>query len=417
MISATTIDQINDLAIADVVGKYVDLKKSGANYCAPSPFTDEKTPSFFVVPSKNIFKCFSSGKGGSAITFVMEKVGLNYPDAIKEIAGQFNIQVEYEQNGHPPEHYDELERLYTINHAAARRYAEQFHNIRKIADHPAVHELVDKRKFTDETIVQWQIGYAPGDVSGEYTPAKWNFLSSKIVLNGYYEQAIELGLIKTKNQDNYDTFRHRIMFPIIDHAGRYAGFGGRALQSDGMNPKYLNSDDSRIFNKSKILYGLNFAIQAIRKKGYANITEGYTDVISFHQAGLDNTVGTCGTALTEDQCKLLRKYTDKAVLFYDGDDAGQRAAMRAIDILIKCKFQPPMVVPMPSIVTVKAPQPTEETPGPLPIDPFHKEIVFITQRNRETIFVRHNNTVHELALDRIEAIEKVDPDELVRMFA
>jgi DNA primase len=359
MISPETIDNVHQLSIVDVVSNYVpDLKKAGTTYRARSPFTDDKTPSFYVVPQKNIFKCFSSGKGGGAVKFVMELTGKSYPQAIEEIAKAHNIAVQYETNGQQPkEYYEQLELLYKINQATANRYAEMLLEVD--AHHDAFKELIDKRRFSADTIVQWQIGYAPGDIA-EYRPERWRFLSEVLVQKGFYEAGIELGLIKTKNQVNYDVFRNRVIFPIIDHNERYVGFGGRALKSDQYNAKYINSPESRIFNKSKILFGLHFAGNAIRKQGYANLMEGYTDVISFHQAGLTNSVGTCGTALTEDQCKLLKKYTTRVVLFGDGDRAGQSAVLRSIDILMSHGLQT-SVVPMPAMEDGRKVDPDELT--------------------------------------------------------
>jgi DNA primase len=347
MISLSTIDRVRELSIVDVVSHYVnDLKKAGTSYSAKSPFTEEKTASFYVVPQKNIFKCFSSGKGGSAINFVMEFTGKPFPQAVEEIAKAHHIAVEYENNGQQPkEYYDEVERLYKINQATANRYAEMLLEVD--AHHEAFKELIDKRRFSADTIVQWKIGYAPGDIA-EYRPERWRFLAETLVQKGLYEPGVELGLIKTKGNVNYDVFRNRIIFPIIDHQDRHVGFGARALKADQYNAKYLNSPESRVFNKSKILFGLNFAAGAIRKQGFVNLMEGYTDVISFHQAGLTNSVGTCGTALTEDQCKLLKRYTNKVVLFGDGDRAGQAAVLRSIDILMGAGFQT-SVVPMPEV--------------------------------------------------------------------
>jgi len=405
MISPSTIDKVRDLSIVDVVGKFVpDLKKSGANYSAKSPFANEKSASFFVVPAKQIFKCFSSGKGGDGIKFVMEHEKMEYIDAIKTLCAEFSIQIEYESNGLPKEHYDEIELLYKMNKRAAQLYAEQLLTIN--GNHPAFTELINKRRFSPDTLAQWEIGYAPGEVSGEYTPGKWNFLAKQIISSGRYQQGIDLGIIKTKGDVNYDTFRNRIIFPIIDHHARYVGFGARALVADKYNAKYLNSSDSKVFNKSQTLFGLHFAGHAIRKVGYANLMEGYTDVISFHQAGQNNTVGTCGTSLTEDQAKLLRKYTKNVVMIGDPDEAGQNAMQRNIDILIPHGFEV-SVVPMPSIVQLKR----ENGKQPW------REAVFITQRTKESIWCKYNTAdVEEIPLSNVEAIEKVDPDELVRMF-
>lgn len=414
MISPTTIELVKELSIVDVISNYVDLKRSGSAYRGQSPFSNEKTPSFYVVPGRNFFKDFSSGKGGSAITFVMEKEGLNYVQAIERIAKDHHITVEYERNGHPQEYYDEIEQLYKINQATARRYAEALFQVD--GRHPAFRELIDRRRFSPDTIAQWQIGYAPGDISEGYTPKKWNFLSRILIEKGLYKPAEELGLIRTKNEINYDAFRHRIIFPIIDHRDRYVGFGARALRPDSFNPKYLNSNDCRIFNKSKVLYGLNFAGQAIKKQGYANLMEGYTDVISFHQAGIPNTVGTCGTALTDEQCVLLKDYTNKVVLINDGDEAGQKATISSIDLLMKHGFQT-SVIPLPAIVQLKRETPSDEDPNPQP----WREHVIITEHNKDYIMcIHHDDKLGKETLQffhkEIDLIEKIDPDELTRQF-
>lgn len=430
MISPTTIEQIKELSIVDVIGNYVDIKKVGTAYRGKSPFTNEKSASFYVVPVRNFFKDFSSGKGGSAITFVMEHESISYVQAIERIAKDHNITVEYERNGLPKEHYDEIAQLYTINQATARRYAEALFDLKPLEvpapayllkehpdikptyiQHPVVSELINKRRFTPDTIAQWQIGYAPGDVTEGYTPSKWNFLSRILIEKGLYKQGEELGLIKTKDGVNYDSFRHRIIFPIIDHLDRFVGFGARALQTDKYNAKYLNSSDCLIFTKGKVLFGLNFAGKAIKKQGYANLMEGFTDVISFHQSGINNTVGTCGTALTEDQCKLLKEYTNKVVMINDPDEAGQNATVRNIDLLMKFGFQT-SVIPLPSIVQCKRNKPTPEDLNPQPF----RELVWIYEREHDYIKARYQDEEKVFLTKEIEVIEKLDPDEFSRMF-
>jgi DNA primase len=349
MISKSTIERIKDLPIADVISHYIDLKKNGSGYKAPSPFTDEKTPSFFVVPAKNIFKCFSTGKGGDAIRFVMEHQNLNFIDAIKEIAGKCGERIEYDTPATPEDKQqaDHREVLYKLNEATARQYQKQLATLleQRAANlefiHPAIDEIV-KRKFTFDTLAQWQIGFAPiGD--------KWNFITN-LIGDKHYAEAIELGLIKKseKSGTTYDAWRNRVMYPIHDQHGRIVGFGGRALAPDEHNPKYLNSGESKIYRKDETLYGLHFAHAPIRKHGYAYMMEGYTDVISFHQAGFNCTVGTCGTSLTESQCKLLKKYCSKVILFPDPDKAGEASALRSIDLLMKQGFEV-AVVPMPQV--------------------------------------------------------------------
>lgn len=418
MIHPTTIEAVKELSITDVIGKYVDLKKAGNNntFRAPSPFTNEKTPSFYVVGNKGFFKCFSSGKGGDHITFVIEKFGIGYIDAIQKLCADFGIEVKYEENGHEPDYYDKLKLLHKINHAAANRYAGQLQQIFAwdlpeggTAWYKTVYtELIERRKFTHDTIVQWQIGFAPGTDDDGYTPKEWRFLASTLVEKGYYDQGIALGLIKTKEGVTYDTFRSRIMYPIVDHHGKYVSFGGRTIKDHHgeHNAKYLNGGNSPIFDKSRVLYGLHYAADAIRKAGYVNLMEGYTDVISFHQAGITNTVGSCGTALTDEQCKLLKKYTNRAALFFDPDEPGQNAAMRSIDLLMQHGFLT-SIVPLPTVITLKEGEGKPWT-GP--------EAVFIRHREKDRVICRRGQEEIELPMTDIASAEKIDPDELVRMF-
>lgn len=332
MISQTTIDQVNDIAIYDVISHYVDgLKRTGATWKAKSPFTDEKSASFYVVPRKNIFKDFSSGKGGNAIAFVKEKLGKTFPEAVEEIAGKFGIKVEYEHVAKEEEGAAEAKDLmYKMNEAVARKYHAQL--IDTDHTHPAYQEIITNRRYTDETILQWQIGYAPG------ADEDWKFLVNTIGAANR-QTAIDLGLIKESKGVTYDVFRHRVVYPIHDHVGRVVGFGGRTLHPKDKEPaKYINSQESKIYRKEGILFGLCFAQKAIAEMKYAFLMEGYTDVISFHQAGFPNTVGTCGTALTEAQCKLLKRFTTKVVLLRDSDQAGEKASMRDIELLKQFGF-------------------------------------------------------------------------------
>lgn len=355
MISQSSIERIKDYNVYDVLQHYIpDLKKVGANYRACSPFSGEKTPSFYIVPSKNIFKCFSSGKGGSAITFVMEKYSMSYPDAIKDIASKVGERLEYDEVSTEEQKtkLQHKEVLYKINEAAARKFVEEIKKLVPLSettseqpiDNEIYADLVTKRNYTPDTIIQWQIGYAPGNTP-DYAPVQWKFLTDLIGAK-HYGEALELGLIVTKNGTTYDAFRHRIMFPIHNEHGRIIGFGGRRPKEDAYNAKYLNSPSSEVYVKEKTLFGLHHAAKAIRESGYAFLMEGYTDVISFHQAGYNVSVSTCGTALTVEQCKLLRKYTQKVVLFRDGDKAGQDAMLRDIDLLVAHGIET-WVVPMP----------------------------------------------------------------------
>jgi DNA primase len=374
-ISQSTIERVHDAPILDVVRTYIhDLKKNGTTgYKAISPWSNEKTASFYVVPGKNIFKDFSSGKGGGPVRFVMEKEQCTYYEAVHKVANICNEVVEYDN---VPDNYkeetDHREALYKINEAAARKYAEQLK--RSMVDQSIVdgettidHRLstiiqseLTKRQYTQDTIIQFQLGYAPGDTAG-YQPNQWKFITA-LAGDKSYQTALEAGLINTKNGHTYDVFRHRLMFPIHNTQGRIVSFGGRALPTtveaspslsergpggEVFKPaKYLNGSESKIFHKESILYGLYFATKAIRDCGYAYLMEGYTDVISFHQAGYNNAVATCGTALTPKQCELLKRYCKKVVLFRDGDDAGERAALRDIDLLVQHGFEV-SIVPMP----------------------------------------------------------------------
>lgn len=360
-ITQSTIERVLDAAIYDVVNSYsdIELKKNGpTGYKAISPWGKEKTPSFYVVPGKNIFKDFSSGKGGGPVKFVMEKEQCGFYEAVHKVASIIGERVEYDAL--PDNHKevtDHRESLYRINEAAARKYVEQLRQ--STVDSPQWTEL-QKRCYTEHTIVQWQLGYAPGDTAG-YQPNQWKFITN-LAGDKSYQAAIDARLINTKNGHTYDVFRHRLIYPIHDHRGRIVSFGGRALEStvkatpslsergqggEVFTPaKYLNGADSIIFKKENVLFGLHFASKAIRACGYAYITEGYTDVISMHEAGYNNTVGTCGTALTHHQCELLKRYCKKATLFYDGDGPGQKATLRAIDMLVQHGFEV-SVVPMP----------------------------------------------------------------------
>lgn len=334
MISESSIERIRSLDIVDVIGRYIDLQRKGASFRASSPFTNEKTPSFYVVPSKQLFKCFSSGHGGDAIKFVMLKENVSFAQAVEMIAQKVGERIEYETT-QTKEQVQHTDKLCKVNEAAAKR----FYNALLDTDqnHPAFQEVVIKRRFTDDTILQWQIGYAPND---------WKFLTKHLVERGLVAEAKELGLVDEKDGNVFDYFRDRVMYPVHDHHGHIVAFGGRLLSKDG--PKYMNSRESPLYYKSQVLFGLYFAAPAIRKHKYAYLVEGYTDVVSFHQAGFNVTVAPCGTSLTDEQCKLLKRYCSKVVLFPDPDEAGERAAMRNIDLLMSHGFET-AIVPMPHV--------------------------------------------------------------------
>lgn len=345
MIAPSTIERVKELSVVQVIGHYVDLKPNGPNFRGLSPFTNEKTPSFYVVPRKNIFKDFSSGKGGDAIRFVMEFEKCDFVEAIKSICQKTGEKLEWEISEKANEDQSQREELFRINRAAAKRYAETLLEIG--GTHWAFKELINKRVFSPDTILQWQIGYAPS-LPGKTGYEAWQFLTSILREKALIQPAVDLGLVKEKDGRNYDAFRERIMFPVHDHLGRIVGFGGRAEKEDKYNAKYINSSESKIFDKKSVLFGLHFAGGAIRQSKFANLMEGYSDVISFHQAGYTNTVGTCGTSLTSEQCRLLKKYCNKVVQFPDPDNAGENAAIRNIDLLMAEGFEV-AVVPMPKV--------------------------------------------------------------------
>jgi DNA primase catalytic core len=335
MISQTTIDQINELSLSEVIGHYVDLKKTGINYMAKSPFTGEKTGSFSVSDQKNIWKCFSTGTGGNnAISFLMKLENLSFYEATKALCEKLNITIECEPGYDSEEEKKKRERietLYEINEQAVEKYRGQLK-----PETPAWQEITSRWGYigaeaVNDIAIAFELGYAPNEAK---------FLCANMIQNGHYESGIALGLVKEGK--NYDTFRDRLMFPIRNHRGKCAGFGGRVL-GQSKYAKYINSSESPVYNKSNILYGLSLKStqDAIKKEGFAYLTEGYTDVISCHLAGMANTVGSCGTALTDEQAKLLRKYTQKVVVLYDNDydekknkNAGQEATLKAVHLFV-----------------------------------------------------------------------------------
>ncbi|MBV6646707.1 MAG: DNA primase [Cyclobacteriaceae bacterium] len=327
MISPATIDEIkNRMDIVDVVGDFVNLKKSGSSYKALSPFTSEKTPSFYVVPSKGIFKCFSSGKGGDAITFVMEIDGLSYLEAIKYLAGKYGIEIEEEeQTDEALEAQNRRESLYIILNFASEFFQDLLFNHQE--GKSIGYTYFVERGFSDDTIKAFHLGYSLN---------VWDHFYQKAREKGFQEELIEeAGLIIRKEERFYDRFRGRVIFPIHNITGKVIAFGARILTSDKKQPKYINSPETELYQKSKVLYGLFQAKQAIRQADNCFLVEGYTDVISMHQVGVQNVVSSSGTALTEEQVKLIKRYTQNVTVLFDGDAAGIRASLRGIDMLLE----------------------------------------------------------------------------------
>ena len=329
MIKPSTIDDIKmAMDIVEVVGDFVNLKKSGSSLKALSPFTAEKTPSFYVVPSKGIFKCFSSGKGGDAITFVMEVDGLSYIEALKYLAAKYNIAIEEEvQTDEIQEAQNQRESLYIVLKFATDYFQDLLHS----------HEegksiglsYFKERGFSDEIIESFNLGYSLN---------VWDHFHQEGIKSGFTKENLEAaGLIVSKENKIYDRFRGRVMFPIHNVTGKTIAFGARILVSDAAKnqPKYLNSPETELYNKSRVLYGLYQSKQQIRQEDNCYLVEGYTDVISMHQVGVKNVVSSSGTALTEDQVKLIKRYTQNVTVLYDGDAPGIRASFRGIDILLE----------------------------------------------------------------------------------
>ncbi len=327
MIHPTTIEEIkNRLDIVEVVGDFVTLKRSGSSFKALSPFTNEKTPSFYVVPSKGIFKDFSSGKGGDAITFVMEVDGLSYVEALKYLAGKYGIEIkEEEQSDEALQAQNKRESLYIVLNYANQYFQEVLHQSEEGKSIGL--SYFKERSFTEETIKKFELGYSK---------EIWDGLINEAAKNGYRKELlIDAGLIIEKEGKTYDRFRSRVMFPIHNVSGKTIAFGGRKLSSTDKSAKYINSPETELYFKSRVLYGLFQSKNAIRKEDNCFLVEGYTDVISMHQSGIENVVASSGTALTEDQVKLIKRYTDNVTVIFDGDAAGIKASMRGIDLLLE----------------------------------------------------------------------------------
>lgn len=313
--------------IEEVIGEFVNLKRSGSNLKGMSPFVDERTPSFMVSPAKQIFKCFSSGKGGSVVTFLMEKEHFSYPEALRWLADKYAIQVPEDapQTAEEIAAITERESLYIINEFAKEHFMHNMHQVNE--GQTLALSYFEERGFRPDIIQKFQLGYClnSGKDFTEHALAK-----------GYKLEYLEsVGLVKTKEDRHFDFFRGRVMFPIHSISGRVLGFGGRTLFTDKKVAKYFNSPESIIYNKSEILYGLYFAKGDIVKFDNCYLCEGYTDVISMHQAGVANSVSSSGTSLTSQQIKLIKRYTPNITILYDGDAAGIKASFRGIDLILE----------------------------------------------------------------------------------
>ncbi|MBW2962648.1 DNA primase [Mesonia aestuariivivens] len=327
MIHKSTVDQVFDAArVEEVIGDFVQLKKSGSNYKGLSPFTDERSPSFMVSPVKQIWKDFSSGKGGNVVAFLMEHEHFNYPEAIKYLAKKYGIEIEEtERTDEQKQQADERESMYLVSEFANQFFQKKLH---KTEQGKAIGlSYFKERGFTNETIKKFDLGYSPD---------LWDAFTEEALKSGYKLAFLEkTGLSIVKEQKKFDRFKGRVMFPIHSMSGRTLGFGGRILTNDKKAAKYLNSPESDIYHKSKVLYGIYHAKQSIAKEDNCYLVEGYTDVIQMHQVGIENVVASSGTALTADQIRLINRLTKNITVLFDGDAAGLRASMRGIDLILE----------------------------------------------------------------------------------
>ena len=328
MITPNSIEQIkNRIDIIDVVGEYVKLKKRGANYLGNCPFHNEKSPSFTVSPAKEIYKCFGCGKSGNTITFLMEHDKLSYVEALRWLAKRYNIEIEEtELSPEQKQQQQTGDSLYIINSFACKFFEEQLWNSTE-GQNIAVSYLKE-RGFRDEVLKKFQIGYNP--------QAK-DELSRALVANQFNKELLpKTGLSVIRNEiELADNYRGRIIFPIHNNTGKVIGFGARIIGKSDRAPKYINTPENEIYVKSKILYGSYFARLAIDKANECLLVEGYTDVVSLHQAGIENVVASGGTSLTIDQLRLIKKYTNNLTIIYDGDSAGIKAALRGLEMALE----------------------------------------------------------------------------------
>jgi len=327
LISKATIDTVFETArVEEVIGDFVQLKRAGSNFKGLSPFSDERSPSFMVSPVKQIWKDFSSGKGGNSVAFLMEHEHFTYPEAIRYLAKKYNIEIEEtERSDEEKAEANEKESMYLVSEFA-KKY---FHDILLNDEEGRAigYSYFKERGFTNDTIKKFELGYSP---------EVWDAFTKEALGKGYKLDYLDkTGLSIVKDDKQFDRFKGRVMFPIQSMSGRTLGFGGRILTNDKKAAKYLNSPESDIYHKSKVLYGIFHAKQAIAKQDVCYLVEGYTDVIQFHQAGIENTVSSSGTALTPDQIRLINRLTKNITVLFDGDAAGLRASIRGIDLILE----------------------------------------------------------------------------------
>ena len=328
MITPNSIEQIkNRIDIIDVISEYIQLKKRGANYLGNCPFHNEKSPSFTVSPSKEIYKCFGCGKSGNAITFLMEHDKLSYVEALRWLAKRYNVEIEEtEQSAEQKQLQQTGDSLYIINSFAGKFFEEQLWNTND--GKTIAHSYLKERGFRDDVIKKFNLGY---------NPTAKDELVKALLANQFNKELLpKTGLVVLRNETELvDNYRGRIVFPIHNNSGKIIGFGARVIGKADKAPKYINTPENELYIKSKILYGSYFARQAIDKANECLLVEGYTDVVSLHQAGIENVVASGGTSLTIDQLRLIKKYTNNLTIIYDGDNAGVKAALRGLDMALE----------------------------------------------------------------------------------
>src|SRR6478735_2007387 len=336
MISQNTIQEIlGRIDIIDIVGGFVKLKKRGANYLGLCPFHNEKTPSFTVSPSKEIYKCFGCGRSGNSISFIMEHEKYSYVESLKWLANKYGIEIEETfTTDEQRQQVQTADSLYIINSFAQQFFSSQLFETEEGQDIGL--SYLKERGFREEVIKKFQLGYSP--------MRRDAFAKEAIAKQYNAELLIKTGLVVNRNEQLQDNYRGRVIFPVHNHSGKVLGFGARILKSNDKAPKYINTPENEIYIKSKILYGSYFARTAIDKANECLLVEGYTDVLSLHQAGIENVVASGGTSLTIDQLRLIRKYTNNLTIIYDGDSAGIKAALRGLDMALEESLNVQMVL-------------------------------------------------------------------------
>lgn len=327
MISPQTIQQITSrIDIIDVIGEFIKLKKRGANYLGLCPFHGEKTPSFTVSPAKEIYKCFGCGRSGNTITFLMEHEKFSYVEALRWLAARYNVEIEETQvSDEMRQQQQAADSLYILNSFAQKFFAQQLFDTEEGKD--IALSYLEERGFANETLQKFQVGYDPQSRNAFANAALQNQFNSELLLKS--------GLVVNRNEELIDNYRGRIIFPVHNNSGKVIGFGARVIGKADKAPKYINTPENELYVKSKILYGLYFARLAIDKNDECLLVEGYTDVISLSQAGVENVVASGGTSLTTEQLRLIKKYTNNLTIVYDGDAAGVKAALRGLDMALE----------------------------------------------------------------------------------